>query len=222
MAQLYVDGPEWYIAYNTIGSLSALGFHTGEAPVTLSSNANQSILVYNNFRHAIVFGPAFRAINNSTTLDQFNKGITYEVVIPTTRCFTETGTAWEFFMVATPYKAEFRNASGTDEQAGLEFSNLDVPTRARLVSVQINAQVQAANDLTVTWRKALYTGGGSSGSLVVASVNPSTTGTYATFTLTAGGSEFMTNDEIHLLEFKTDSSLAGTVWIAGVRVIYEF
>jgi hypothetical protein len=220
-AALYIDGPEWVVRDNFIGCASVLGWFISESPLTLSANAVRCIVEGNNLYHAVIFGAPARITDSGTlNIERLNVGITYYADIPVSRAFTESGTAWEFFMVATPYKTEFRNASGTSEQAGLEFSNLDIPEGARLVAVHINAQVQDTSDLSVAWRKASYTGTGSSGTQIVAATNPSSAGSYATFTLTPGSNQYMADDEVHLLAFSTDGSLSGTVWIAGVRVEY--
>lgn len=164
------------------------------------------------------------SVGDDTGVDFMNKGGTYYAALPMSRGVPDSGTAWEIYAAASPYKLELRNPSGTLEDCYLEFSNLDVPTNAKIVQLDINANVDATDDLLVTWYKNDWEGISDSGTTVSNTTNPDSAGaSYYTFDVVpkfGQDPQYMKDDEIHLIKFRTDASLSGTVWIGGVRIKY--
>jgi hypothetical protein len=152
-------------------------------------------------------------------LDYMNWGQTYKSVLPVSKAVGHTGTLWEHFLVATPYKSGFHNTGGVaDEQAALEFSSIDVPLGASLISISAYVSTVATADLKLFWKKIDWnTESGDVGTLIVNSTSPSSTG-YTTVTLTAASLLYMGDSEIHLLLMKMGTGTPGSVWVDGVVV----
>jgi len=163
------------------------------------------------------------SVSDDTSVDFMNKGGTYYSVIPMSRAFPDTGSSWAIYAASNPHKLELTNPSGTSEEAYIEFSNLDVPTHARIVQLDVNAQVSATDDLAVTWYKDDWEGGSSAGDTISLATNPDSTGAYLTFDVVPSSGndpQYMMNDEVHLIKFRTDDPLSGAVWVAGLRIKY--
>ena len=224
-AAVYVDGHEWHILNNEIGSVSILGWFGSASPLTLTANAHRAMVMFNNMEHAIIVGaPSKIGVNASATrvVEMLNRGVPYAVTLELSKGMNDkVYDGWVTVVYdGTPH---WDNVLTTDGYMAVQFGQAEVPPGATITEIAVSYSTNdgGSNRMICYIQKFLYSSGDIRGTaLVLRSTHLNGTSSAPTLTALNLPTNFVIERPYaYNLLFQSNGSISGQQ-VYGVRITY--